>query len=120
MKHNRIAATYQSLKIKPVSIDVEDMLNSLTVMMSESLREKEFIGSLNNHDVFTLGYESYFQSQKSISDWNRLIFEFLDVMPVSSKSGQKKILPDSLKETVSNSSEVIAALRETQYEDFIY
>jgi len=120
MKNSRIASSYSDVNIKPIEIDIFHMMSNLKVMLNESIREKEFISSLQKHEVMTIEYENYFESEKSISDWNNKIFEFLDILPVDMKSGQKKILPNSLRDTVVNSSEIIESLANTEYKCFLY
>jgi hypothetical protein len=120
MTNSRIAATYSDININPIEIDIAKMMSSLNVALDESEREKEFIASLHKHEVMIIEYEHYFESKESVSDWNNIIFEFLEITPVKTKSKQMKILPDILKDTVTNSSEVVDALIGTKYECFLY
>jgi hypothetical protein len=120
MKNSRIAASYSDVNIKPIEIDIAHLMTSLKLMMDEAIREQQFISALHEHDVMAIEYEDYFETEQSISDWSNKIFQFLDITPVHTKSDQKKILPDTLKETVLNNAEIIESLTGTVYESFLY
>ena len=120
LRKNRVAATYHKMEIEPITVNIDDMLRTLEIISNESTREKKYISSLCDHDVLEVEYESYFESQASISSWNKRIFEFLGVLPGKTVSSQKKILPNTLKEIVKNNDEIVAALKNTQYESFLY
>jgi len=119
MSENKLASSYSEVSIEPIDINVDAMLSNLEIMTDEARRERTFISSLRNQ-VLTIEYEEYFESGESKALWNTAAFNFLGVEPVDIKSGQKKILPDRLKDVVNNYDEVLVALAGSEYEAFLY
>jgi len=117
---SRIPASYKSIDIEPIELNLDDLVNHLDIYNSEAERELEFLNSMPDRKILNITYESYFADSNSITDWNKTISEFLDISLISTVSKQKKLLADTLPDAVSNSSEVVGKLTGTRYEKYLY
>jgi hypothetical protein len=120
LKKSRIPASYKSINIEPIELNLDDLVKHLDIYYSEAERELEFLNSMPDRKILNITYESYFADSNSITDWNKTISEFLDISLISTVSKQKKLLADTLPDAVSNSSEVIEKLTGTRYEKYLY
>jgi cytidylate kinase len=120
MRENSLPVSYKAVQHNRIKLDIEATLKSLKILSQEVMREKQFIDKLKAHSILEIDYEEYFKSAESIIKWNGIIFEFLGIEPIAVTSNQKKILPTTLKDIVSNYDEVVENLKNTEYEKFLY
>lgn len=103
-----------------MDINLENLLKGLKRDTALNEYETMLVKKLERrHPVFKLSYEEYFDSADSINKYNKAIFEFLDVEPMSQVSDQQKILSNSLKDVVGNYRELENVLRGSPYEKYL-
>ncbi len=120
LQRRKIAKSYKSVKMEALYIDPATLLENLRQFKKEADKERTYLKQLKNHQILELAYEDYFASSESILVWNQRIFEFLGITPHIEKSKQKKIMPNTLKDAVSNSDEIVALLKGGEFEQFLY
>jgi hypothetical protein len=117
---NRTAVSYKAMHTGATVLDTEEMLKHLNIFEQETQRGKEFIGSLNNHQVLDIEYQQYFERPEATRAWNATIFDFLNIKPATEMSEQKKIVVKPLKESIKNYDEILDVIRGTPYEKYLY
>ncbi len=120
MNQTGIIGTTKSLAHKPVYITTDTLLESLNHLHHEQELEISISQNISKNRIFTIYYENYFESERSISDTNIKLFEFIGVQPLPVKSPMKKIGSNDLKQDILNYHEVCATLRGTENERFLY
>jgi len=104
---------------KRFHVNTENLIASLNIFQEEKMIEIDILKRIPGKRRFTIYYEDYFRSNKSISDTNNMVFQFLGVDPLPVKSSHKKIGSDNLKEYIQNYDEVCSALNGTCYESYL-
>lgn len=100
-------------------IDVEDLLNKLSVFDKENAAGEEIIERLPKDSVLSINYDDYFADEKSINRHNQMIFEHLGVRSIDVVSKHKKIIQRPMEEVIENYDSVVSALRDAGYSDFL-
>ena len=114
-----ISAQEKSLKLDKVNVDPEEILKQLDVLNQESEYERTLLDRLGRNPILRLSYEEAFSSPSSVQTMIDQVFDFLGVPPIHVKSNHKKILPKSLNEIVANYEELIEAIQNTQYAQYL-
>ncbi|CAG7857130.1 hypothetical protein MCAMS1_01859 [biofilm metagenome] len=117
---SRTAVSYKAMNTGTTVLDTDEMLKKLNIYEQETQRGKDFIGSLNGHKVLDIEYQDYLGDPGATRRWNAVIFDFLDIKPVTEMSEQRKINVKPLKESIENYDELLDAIRGTQYEKYLY
>ncbi|MGR8929514.1 MAG: sulfotransferase domain-containing protein [Gammaproteobacteria bacterium] len=113
------SVSYEGNKNHKVFIELDDFFNKMEIYESERNREEAFLEGLPDHDILRIEYEDYFKDTDSINTWNKRVFEFLGLRPISAFSQQKKIMSKSLEDNISNYDELLSAVKGTEYEKYL-
>lgn len=119
MQKSNIVATERAVPHAKITVNVDDMLDSLRMMEQQRLAEANFLAELRGHRLLSLRYEDYFASHESIASYNQQIFAFLGVGPMRDQSHHKKILPLEFAEVIRNYDEFKAGLSRTHYAHYL-
>jgi len=91
---------------KKILIDVEEMIESLSVFEEEKEYHKRIIEKIDKSRVFNICYEDFFEGDIDKSLMTKDMFKFIGVEPISVEGRHKKILSKSLESRISNFEEV--------------
>jgi hypothetical protein len=104
---------------KKIFIDTGDMMRFLKQLKLEESQELELIRGIDSARIYSASYQDYFTSGERTQQILVEILDFLDVPPMPLVSGQKKISPHRLEDSIENYAEVCEALRGGVFEEFL-
>jgi len=119
MQVTGIVHTEKSLEVPKLTVDIAHMLTHLDVISKEVADENRILNRLKEHQRISIKYEDFFADEKLTQSYVQQIFELLGVEPLQIKSKQKKILPQDMRELVSNYNEFCERLHNTQYQQYL-
>lgn len=114
LRSSKIAHTNRKLKVQKIIIPTDQLVSQLDKILWENRWAERTFPDL---DLLTVYYEDFVASRE---EQLREIRVFLRIAPYKGmKSDLIKLNPDKLSDLVENFEEVAAALKETQYEQYI-
>ena len=119
MSQTGIIKTDSVVEHKTIELDISDMLQKLEIFADELQLSFSIANKIPDKRIFSLCYEDYFRSHKDTLRFNKDIFRFLGVPPITVASSQKKIGKDNLKSYIRNYDDVVAALKNTRFEKYL-
>ena len=119
MSQTGIIKTDSIVEHKTIELDIPDMLQKLETFSNELQLSFSIANKIPSERIFSLSYEDYFRSHEDTLHFNKEIFKFLGVHPITVASNQKKIGKDDLKTYIRNYDDVVTALKDTKYEKYL-
>ncbi|MFT7559622.1 MAG: hypothetical protein ACI93R_001534 [Flavobacteriales bacterium] len=104
---------------RKVRIETSNLIQSLDVIAEENRLLKQMADQLGEQRVYTVKYEDLFSEDGSREIICDQIFEFLGLTPIKLKSRHRKILSNTLRDTIENFDEVKEIVKGTPYEVYL-
>ncbi|GAA4934926.1 sulfotransferase domain-containing protein [Halioxenophilus aromaticivorans] len=120
LQRNRVVLSESSTtRLAKMTIDIDDMMQSLDVLRGELDYTHQLIASLAPNRVLTIRYEDAFKDGICLQAMCNQVFQFLGVETIAEKSQQKKILSRSLEQVIDNFDDFQSAIHRSQYSNLL-
>ena len=108
----------KNIHSRKLKINIDYMLKRLELFEKQKEVEQREIGKYTGPKIY-INYEEYFKNEESIKMYNKRIFEFLGLEDCIVKVTHRRILPKKLEDKVENIEELVCALKNTKFEEFL-
>lgn len=118
MKSTGLVSTKMGSTNSKMTVDCENLINTLEVYEEEMAFQIELANSLDPERVISISYEELFMSEHK-SEIISSIFNFLGVNDIEIKDRHKRILSKELSEKVENYSELVTVIEATKFKKYL-